>query len=276
MEQYLRRKRLSSVMDELGLRALIALGSVMWFVRLWGLGMPALLAGLALGLMGQMALTRWRRRAVERREQALRCRLGGEMLLEDMLLQPPRRAHFQAAMLLGQRYPIRLERVTEDGMLCQSGGERLLVACLRKPPEREATPEDLLASQRACKAHGVSRCVLCLTCRCSAEARAWAETSAVPVRIISRDTMLALAGQASPATDAQLISLGKRRNRPVPGGSVLRTILDRGKAGRYMFYGTAMVLLYVVTGLKWYPLPGLALVLLAVTSRYLAREDGPL
>ena len=272
MEQYLRRKRLSSVMDEMGLRALIALGTVMWFVHLWGLGMPALLAGLALGLMGQMALTRWRRRAVDRREQALRCQLGGEMLLEDMLLQPPRRAHFQAAMLLGQRYPLRLERVTEEGMLCQSGGERLLVCCLRKPPESEASPEDLLAVQRACKAHGASRCVLCLTCRCSAAARAWAETSAVPVRIISRETMLALAGQASPATDAQLISLGQRRNRPVPGGRVLRTILDRGKAGRYMFYGTAMVLLYVVTGLKWYPLPGLALVLLAVTSRHLARE----
>ena len=272
MERYLRRKRLGSVMDEMGLRALIALAAVMWFVRLWGLGMPALLAGLALGLMGQMALTRWRRRVVDRREQALRCQLGGEMLLEDMLLLPPRRAHFQAAMLLGQRYPLRMERVTEDGMLCLSSGERLLVSCLRKAPGSEASTEDLLACQRASKTHGARRCVLCLTCKCSAAARAWAETSAIPVRIISRETMLALAGQANPATDAQLVSLGKRRNRPGPGGSVLRTILDRGKAGRYMFYGTAMVMLYLVTGLKWYPLPGLALVLLAVTGRYLDRE----
>ena len=272
MERYLRRKRLGSVMDEMGLRALIALAAVMWFVRLWGLGMPALLAGLALGLMGQMALTRWRRRVVDRREQALRCQLGGEMLLEDMLLLPPRRAHFQAAMLLGQRYPLVMERVTEDGMLCLSSGERLLVSCLRKAPGSEASPEDLLACQRASKTHGARRCVLCLTCKCSAAARAWAETSAIPVRIISRETMLALAGQANPATDAQLVSLGKRRNRPGPGGSVLRTILDRGKAGRYMFYGTAMVMLYLFTGLKWYPLPGLALVLLAVTGRYLDRE----
>ena len=272
MERYLRRKRLGGVLDEMGLRALIALGTVMWFVWLWGLGMPALLAGLALGLMGQMALTRWRRRAVEKRERALRRQLGGEMLLEDMLLQPPRRAHFQAAMLLGQRYPLRMERVTEDGMLCLSGEERLLVSCLLRPPECEANPGDLLAFQRAARAHGVRRCVLCLTCQCSAAARAWAETSAIPVRIISRETMLALAGQASPATDEQLIALGQRRNRPGPGGSVLRTILDRSKAGRYMFYGTAMVVLYVLTGLKWYPLPGLALVLLAVTSRYLARE----
>ena len=81
MEQYLRRRRLGSMMDEMGLRALIALGSVMWFVWLWGLGMPSLLAGLALGLMGQMALTRWRRRVVNRREQTLRKQLGGEMLL---------------------------------------------------------------------------------------------------------------------------------------------------------------------------------------------------
>ncbi|MGN0970833.1 MAG: hypothetical protein ACI4OY_02685 [Aristaeellaceae bacterium] len=272
MEQYLRRKRPGSVMDEIGLRLLIALGAVMWFVWLWGLGMPALLAGLALGLMGQMALTRWRRRVVDRREQALRKQLGGEMLLEDMLLLPPRRAHFQAAVLLGQRYPLRMERVTEEGMLCQSGGERLLVSCLLRPPACEASPEDLLACQRAARAHGAKRCVLCLTCKCSAAARAWAETSAIPVRIISRETMLILAGQANPATDAQLVSLGKRKNRPGSGGGVLRTILDRGKAGRYMFYGTAMVLLYVVTGLKWYALPGLALVLLAVTSRYLARE----
>ena len=273
MEQYLRRKRLGSLMDEMGLRLLIALGAVMWFVWLWGLGMPALLAGLALGLLGQMALTRWRRRAVAKREQTLRKQLGGEMLLEDMLLQPPRRAHFQAAMLLGQRYPLRMERVTEEGVLCISGGERLLVSCLPRPPACEVSPEDLLACQRAGRARGVKRCVLCLTCKCSAEARAWAETSAMPVRVISRETMLTLAGQANPATDAQLISLGKRKSRPGSGGSVLRIILDRSKAGRYMFYGTAMVLLYVVTGLKWYVLPGLALVLLAVTSRYLAREE---
>ncbi|MGN0779713.1 MAG: hypothetical protein ACI4MJ_11225 [Aristaeellaceae bacterium] len=270
MEQYLRRKRLGSTVDEWGLRALIALAATMWFVWLWGLGMPALLAGVALGMMGQMALTRWRRRTLAHREKALRQQLGGELLLEDMLLLPPRRAHFQAAMLLGQQYPLAMERVTDEGMLCRSGGERLLVACLRKPSGSEATPEELLACQRACRLFQASRCVLCLTCGCSAAARAWAETSAVPVRIISRDTMLTLAGQANPATDAQLIALGQRKKRP--GGSVLRTILDKGKVGRYMFYGTAMTLLYVLTGVRWYPLPGLAMVLLAVISRYADRE----
>ena len=54
MERYLRRKRLGGVLDEMGLRALIALGTVMWFVWLWGLGMPALLAGLAVGVYASM------------------------------------------------------------------------------------------------------------------------------------------------------------------------------------------------------------------------------
>ena len=154
MERYLRRKRLGGVLDEMGLRALIALGTVMWFVWLWGLGMPALLAGLALGLMGQMALTRWRRRAVEKRERALRRQLGGEMLLEDMLLQPPRRAHFQAAMLLGQRYPLRMERVTEDGMLCLSGEERLLVSCLLSLRFLLRVEDDFRVRLRDIRLHG--------------------------------------------------------------------------------------------------------------------------
>ena len=34
MEQYLRRKRLGGLMDDLGLRLLIALAAVMWFVWL--------------------------------------------------------------------------------------------------------------------------------------------------------------------------------------------------------------------------------------------------
>ena len=45
MQQYLRRGRLSALMDGLGLRAALALAAVGWFVYLWGLTVPALLAG---------------------------------------------------------------------------------------------------------------------------------------------------------------------------------------------------------------------------------------
>ena len=49
MQQYLRRGRLSALMDGIGLRTMLALAAVGWFVYLWGLTVPALLAGGALG-----------------------------------------------------------------------------------------------------------------------------------------------------------------------------------------------------------------------------------
>lgn len=271
MEQYLRRSRLGSAMDDLGLRAVIALAAVLWFVYLWGLGMPAILAGLALGLMGQMALTRYRRRTVSHRETALRQRLGGEMLLEDMLLSSARQAHFQAAMLLGQKHQLTMLRVTEEGILCRYGEETLLIACLRMTAEGAATPDALLPCLRACREYGAQRCVACVMGKCPVATQAWAEESKIPLRLISREELLLLAGQASPATDDQLVVLGKRKNRHDGWKYLQSRILRRDKAKRYMLYGTMLLMVYVLTGLPYYPLPGLACLVLAVGSRYFSR-----
>ncbi len=271
MEQYLRRSRLGSAMDDLGLRAVIALAAVLWFVYLWGLGIPAILAGLALGLMGQMALTRYRRRTVSHRETALRQRLGGEMLLEDMLLAPPRQAHFQAAMLLGQKHPLTMLRATEDGVLCRYGEETLLIACLRMTAEGAATPDALLPCLRACREHGAQRCVACVMGKCPTATLAWAEESKIPLRLIPREELLLLAGQASPATDDQLVVLGRRKNRHDRWKQLRSRMLRRDKARKYMLYGTMLLLVYVLTGLPYYPLPGLICLLLAVGSRYFSR-----
>lgn len=266
MQTYLRKARLSTIADDVGLRLVIMLLGIGWFIYLWGLGVPALLAGVALGILGQLGLSHYRRRTVDRREAALRRRLGGEMLLEEILLAPAKQAHFQTALLLGERYPLTMERVTSDGMLCRSGEERLLVSCIALPEESEVGQGQLLGLQRACKAHGVGRGVACVTGRCSAKTEAWAAEGTIPIRIIRREVLLELAGQISPATDAQLIELGKRRKRLAPSG-VRRTILRRDKAKTYLLYGTGLMLMYVVTGLGYYPIPGGVCLLLAVLSR---------
>lgn len=266
MQNYLRKARFSTFVDDLGLRLLLFLAGMGWFIYLWGLGVPAILAGLALGMMGQLALQQFRRRTVDRREEALRRRLGGEMLLEEMLLAPSRQAHFQAAMLLGAEYPLTMERVTEEGMLCFSHGERLLVSCIPLPEGGEMSQGHVLAVQRACRKHGLSRGVACTTGRCSGKVEAWAAEGSIPVRIIRRDTLLRLAGYASPATDEHLIELGKRRKRPAAAG-VGRTILRRDKAKTYMLYGVGLMLMYIVTGLKYYPIPGGVCLVLAVLCR---------
>lgn len=263
MQRYLRKARLSTALDDLGLRAAIMLGGMGWFVYLWGVTVPALLAGIALGVMGQLLLSQLRSRTVRGREAALRRRLGGELMLEEILLAPPKQAHFQTALLLGERYSLTMERVTPEGMLCRSGEEKLLISCIPLPEEAEAGQGNIVSVQRACRMHGVGRGVACVTGRCSARVEAWAAEGSIPVRIIRRDVLLELAGQACPATDEQLVMLGKRKKRPAligAGGRLLR----RDKARTYWLYGLGLMLLYVVTGLPYYPIPGGACLLLSV------------
>ena len=276
MEQYLRKNRFGTWMDSLGLRVAIQVAAIGWFVWLWGLALPSLTAGMALGAMGQMALTLYRRCTVVRRERALRSRLGGEMMLEDMLLAPARQAHFQAALLLGERYPLRMLRVTDDGMLCRYRGEVLLISCLRMPPEAELSTGDLAACQRACREHGAARGVICPLGKVTPKVAARAEEGRIPLRVIRREVLLALAGQCSPASDEQLIELGRRKRRPAATGGLMQGLLRRDKAAKYMMYGTALMVLYVVTGAVMYPGAGAVCLALGVLSRCGSGEENVL
>lgn len=279
MEDYLHRRRLRSLIDGAGSRAALIAAGVLWFVWLWGATVPALIAGIALGVLLCRAVTEYRRRTLTGREAALRRRLGGELLLEEMLLAPPRQAHFQAALLLGEQYPLTMLRVTEDGMLCQSGTDVVLVRCLPVPETVEAGVMDVVACQRACRRQEAARGVLCVTGRVSAKAEAAGEDGLVPVRLIRRETLLTLAGRACPATDAQLVALGKRRRRsrlPDALRVLSRRTLAPEKAKRYMLYGLALMLLYVVTGLPYYPLPAALLLALSVACRLRRPSKAPL
>lgn len=264
MEQYLMRNRLSEVMDGLGMLALIYGAALLWFGWLWGLGVPSLLAGLALGTLGQMVRSRWRRRSVARREKALRCRLGAELMLEDMLLSGAREAHSRAALLLAERWPIEVCEVLEEGVMCRQGEETLLVICLRMPPDGELGAGDLAAAQRAVRQCGAERSVLCVLGKTPPKALARAEQTAIPLRIIGRDTLMELAGRMFPATDEQLVALGKRRRKLTARGGILMLIFRRNKARRYFTYGLTMTLLYVLTGVRVYAVPGMACLTMAV------------
>lgn len=267
MQQYLRRNRLNAWMDALGLRAAVMLAAQVWFVLLWGLGVPSVTAGLALGLLGQLAISRYRCEHATAREASLRRRLGGELLLEEMTLTPREQADAKAVTLLAQAYPeLCLRTQTPDGCLCDYAGETLLVACCAKPADCELSAADAAAFARAVKLHKADRGVLCATCKCAASAMRYAEEAPVRVRLIDRAQLLQLAGEASPATDAQLVALGARRKRLTPT-AILRGALRRAKARRYMTYGLGLSILYVATGLRYYPAPGLLCMVLAAACR---------
>lgn len=266
MEQYLRRNRLSETLDELGMATLLYLLAAGWFVWLWGLSLPALIAGGALGTLFWLARSEWRKRHVHRREKALRSRIGGELLLETMLLSEAREAHFHAAVLLAERWPIAMQSVKEEGVLCQQGEETLLIQCIRMPAEGELSMGDLLAAQRAVKRLNVNKAVLCVLGKVSPKVAARAEEATVPLRIITRETLLALAGRYAPATDEQLIELGKRR-QPLQQGNIVRLIFRRDKAKRYHLYGLGMLIVYVLTGARLYAVPGMVCLTMAVMCR---------
>lgn len=272
MKRYLSRTRQAGWMDGFGLRVAILLACQLWFSSLWGVGLPALLAGAALAVLVGLALRLLNKRTVARREKALRERIGGELALESMLLAPPRKAHFQAAMLVGMKWPIMLERVAEEGVLCRYGTETLLIACMPLPQGVSIGPERLMALQRACKRLHADRGVACMTSDCSAAGRSYAEQGIFPLRLMEREEFLTLAGKAWPAGDEQLVALGKRRKKGPPLTALLECALRREKARRYVLYGTGLTMTGLLLHSGWYLLPGIVCLLLGILCRYLPRK----
>lgn len=272
MEQYLRRNRLAALADGLGALAAIYAGATLWFVWLWGLSVPALLAGAALGTLLAMARACLRSRLLHRRERALRSRLGAELLLEELLLAEAQEAHRRAAELLSARWPLAVKRATAEGALCRYGEEALLIRFLRMPQEGALSEGDLLAAQRAARGSGADRCVLCVPGKTSPAILAKAERTVTPIRVIGRGTLMELAGRLHPATDEQLVALGRRKRRVTRGG-ILALVFRRDKARRYFAYGLAMTLMYLLLGVRVYAVAGMVCLTMATLCRTGRTED---
>lgn len=237
-----------------------------WFVYLWGLSAPSLLAGCALSVMMLLACRKSTAGYVVRREDALRRRLGGEMALESLMLAPARQAHFRAGLMLAEKYPFRMDRITDDGLICADDHGSILISCICAAPQGTVGASALLPVLRAAKANKIGRCAVCATAAFSKEAAAFSELSSVPMRLIGRNELLTLAGRLSPATDEQLAELA-RRKRAMPLHALAASALSSAKAKRYMTVGLTFSCLYIVTGLKWYALPGLLCMALAALCR---------
>lgn len=261
------KRPLSRVMNVLGLRAMIALAALCWTVGWWGLCVPAVIAGLALGLLGQQLLTRLLRRSAHAREEALRRGMGGEMVLDEMLLCAPADAVKAAVTLLQESMDIAPVEQVREGVLCRFGHERVMVTCLQRHPEGEIGCDDVAACVRAYRRLHADSCILCATCGISSAARAWVEEAMLPVMLIDRAKLERIAGNAYPATDEQVLAMQARKHPTSTVRALLRQVLHPGKARRYMGYGLGLTLLYVASGLRWYLLPGLLCMTLAALSR---------
>lgn len=234
METGFKRNLLAELLDSVGRGVLLMALGIGWFVFLWGLNLPALLAGIALG-----------------------------------------------TLLLEEKWPLRMQRITADGALCRQekpsgGAETLLVQCVRMPPEGELSIGQLVEAHRAMQRQQANRVVLCVLGKAPPRVIARAEQMPTPIRVIRRETLLALAGRLSPATDAQLVALGQRKRRTPQRGSLLSIMTQREKAPRYWGYGLFMLILYILTGSAWYAMPGTVCLTLSVVCRSGQAEEARL
>lgn len=71
MQEYLQHTRLGEAMDALGFRLLALALSMGWFILLWGLRLPALLAGAALFILVLLIEKKTRDERLLRREKKI-------------------------------------------------------------------------------------------------------------------------------------------------------------------------------------------------------------
>lgn len=274
MQEYLQKTHLSTIMDEIGVLLALMTGSMGLFLLLWGLRLSAVIAGGASFILCVLLRARTRERRLRRREDKLRRRIGGELAVEGWVTCDPCRAHLEAARLLSEPLGLTVERVTASGALCRAGeGQRVGVACAQLHRADKLNARDVAAFQRFCQRLRADRGVLC---GAGATAEATEQAAAFPeVLLVGRDRMIALAGAAHPATDRQLVELGRRSAVRRDRKALTRAMLESSRAEKYLLYGLMLLGLYLLAGQAVYLLTGLICLGLMVACRIAqGRERG--
>ena len=269
MESYRPKTALASAADHL-LRVLLAWAAgVGWFVALWGLCLPALTAGTALGGLFWLCARLLGKKQVQKKEAALRQTLGGELALEKLLLASPDEAAFQCVQWLQARTRLQIE----SGGLGMWDGETVLFRLFAQHPGTEISSQQVSETIRKARQAQVQRILLCTTAPLSSAACRLAETAEPSLRLVGREELIQLAGACCPATDEDLCRLKQRKPKRRSAREWLKIILHPSRAKRYFWYGIGLAALTLATGQRFYPIPAaVCLLLFAGCKIYAARH----
>lgn len=266
MQDYFLKSTFSEKADRLGTVFMLFCGSLLFFLLLWGVRLPALTAGL--GLFAFIMTLRWagRERRLKQKENNLRRRIGGELALERLLLQPGERIHLEIALLLSDRYNLQMDRILPEGVVCVHHQQTLLIHYLQCHPSETVRPSQVAHLQRLARVHSLSRVILCTPSAPDHAARAQAALSPT-VTFVGKETLIRLLGSASPATDSQLVALSHRRKQALGGQKWWRRLFAPHLMSRYLQYAALMASLFFLTGQTVYALPAILLMVFAVICR---------
>jgi hypothetical protein len=99
-----------------------------------------------------------------------------------------------------------------------------------------------------------------------------AESLEPPVRLIDGGALRALAGRLAPATDAQLVAMGKKQRKPFVWSSLRTLVFSPQKTRRYAAYSVGLLTLYVLTDRFYYLIPSGLCWMLAMLSHRQKRK----
>lgn len=258
MQKYRPKTMIASLSDRI-MRILItcALG-IGWFIFLWGVTLPALLAGWALGALLWLCVRQFSKQATRKREIQMRCMIGGELALDRLLLESPRKAAFQCALWLSPEYPLIMHKALDWAVTGMNSDQKTTISLIAQHPAQPVTVQQIIKCVRMARERQMEQIVLCLTAPADETALSYAAGLSPPVRIITRNELIKLAGRVHPATDEELRQIGRQKKTRLSPKQWLAVILDVSHARRYFWYGIGLALLALATGSGYYPFPAAA------------------
>lgn len=259
--------RLAGRIDRLGLCLLALLLSFAWFFYLFSSLLPAALSAAAMTALILQTVRLGEKRTLDKREMALRRRIGGEMAVDSLLLQTSTSAASNVAAWLTQAISLSGFIPKEDGILAQYEKESVFIACIQQHASTPAGCDATLSCIRNARRENADICVICSTSDFSQEAILLVEDVSPKTRLLGRSGLIHMAGVTVPATDEQLRTLGKRHRRKFKRSIFQARILDPAKKRRYLFYGAGLSLMYLLTRQTIHLIPALVCLLLVALCR---------
>lgn len=260
-------------LDRIALRVLLLFFSLLLGLLLFERPFPALLGGGALYITLLLMLLGWERMHLQKKEAALRRRIGGALGIETLSLMTQPQADAACAQLLCHIAALEsLSPPDASGVLAGLGKERVLIRCDLKAPDETSGSGSVLAAMRAQKTVGADRSIVCTTTHFSDRAAHLAELADPPVRLVNSAVLAEVYGRLHPATDEQLSALGKRKRSLFSWPRLKILAFSPGKKRRYLTCAFVLLVLFLLTDRLYYLLPSLLCYLLALGTHRSARS----
>jgi len=238
------KNRTATLLDRLALRIFLLFLCVAYFYFLWRRSILSLIAGSALFLLVLLAMMLIEKHTLSLRDRLLRERIGGMIMLDELMLMPGKKACMRIRDLLCQV----LDASAESERSMRYENESWLICCAQCLQSSSVSESDILSAHRQRLESGCDKCALASTSRFSPAAVRAAEWMDPPIRLITGRQLALLFGRLHPATDEEIAAHMARQKKPFSWQRIRALALSPAKLKRHLLCAFLLVQFYLVTG----------------------------